>query len=277
MDGVKKEAVGYGPANVRVASHLHTKTVPSPNSTCYPNSAYYPTSPSHNRIPIQNPPDMRPALLVLLFLPIAAAFLPPLFAHGAYGPHGQSLQTAQSASLLSTPPAPITVSVPLSDDREYPIYIGSSLLSTHTETLASHVTGRDVLVVTNDRISPIYLDNVCSIFEKAGLRVNKVVLPDGEENKKVEVIGQIWDAALEHNLDRKATFVALGGGVIGDMVGFAAATYQRGVNFIQVPTTVMAMVDSSVGGKTGVNHPMGKNMIGSFHQVRARALLRRWH
>ncbi len=100
------------------------------------------------------------------------------------------------------------------------------------------------------------------------IRNNKdtLVLPDGEANKTMDVLGLIFDKCLQLGLDRKVTFVALGGGVIGDMVGFASAIYQRGVNFIQVPTTVMAMVDSSVGGKTGVNHPLGKNMIGSFHQ-----------
>jgi len=112
----------------------------------------------------------------------------------------------------------------------------------------------------------MYLKKYMSILGLNGLKVDSLVLPDGEENKTMEVMSKILDKALEVGLDRKCTFVALGGGVIGDMVGFAAAIYQRGVNFIQIPTTVMAMVDSSVGGKTGVNHPLGKNMVGAFHQ-----------
>jgi 3-dehydroquinate synthase len=100
------------------------------------------------------------------------------------------------------------------------------------------------------------------------ITVDTVILPDGEEYKSMEVLGKVWDKALEARLDRGSTFLALGGGVIGDMTGFAAACYQRGVHFVQVPTTVMAQVDSSVGGKTGVNHPLGKNMIGSFYQPR---------
>jgi hypothetical protein len=103
-------------------------------------------------------------------------------------------------------------------------------------------------------------------LEEGGLAVDAVVLPDGEEHKTMEALGAVWDAALERRLDRGATFLALGGGVVGDMCGFAAACYQRGVHFVQVPTTVMAQVDSSVGGKTGVNHPLGKNMIGAFYQ-----------
>ena len=130
----------------------------------------------------------------------------------------------------------------------------------------SHVHGSKVLLITNDRIAPIYLDRYSELLQKGNKQVDTLVLPDGEENKSMEVLQSILDRCLELALDRKATLVALGGGVIGDMVGFAAAIYQRGVNFIQVPTTVMAMVDSSVGGKTGVNHPMGKNMIGAFHQ-----------
>jgi 3-dehydroquinate synthase len=124
-----------------------------------------------------------------------------------------------------------------------------------------------VLIVTNDRISPLYLEKYTQLLSQGGdLQVETLVLPDGEENKSLPVLTLILDKCLECALDRKATLVALGGGVIGDMVGFAAAIYQRGIHFIQIPTTVMAMVDSSVGGKTGVNHPMGKNMIGAFHQ-----------
>lgn len=135
---------------------------------------------------------------------------------------------------------------------------------TASSLLQSHVTGDKVLIVTNDRIAPLYLERYESLFK--GKQVDTLVLPDGEENKSMECVEKILDKALDIGLDRKATLVALGGGVIGDMVGFAAAIYQRGVNFIQIPTTVMAMVDSSVGGKTGVNHPKGKNMVGAFHQ-----------
>mmetsp|Transcript_21395 Transcript_21395/g.28100 ORF Transcript_21395/g.28100 Transcript_21395/m.28100 type:complete len:454 (-) Transcript_21395:323-1684(-) len=152
------------------------------------------------------------------------------------------------------------------DDRSYPIYIGRNILD-DGELLRKHVTGKKALVVTNDVVAPLYLDRTVAALERDGsIEVDTVVLPDGEENKSMEVLMQILDKALAAQFDRKCTFVALGGGVIGDMVGFAAAIYQRGVNFIQVPTTLMAMVDSSVGGKTAVNHPLGKNMIGAFYQ-----------
>merc|ERR1712127_106172 len=133
--------------------------------------------------------------------------------------------------------------------------------------LRSHVKGSRALLVTNDKISPLFLEKYEKILNEGGdIQVDTCVIPDGESKKDLEHMNLILDKALELGLDRKVTFIALGGGVIGDMVGFAAAVYQRGVNFIQVPTTVMAMVDSSVGGKTGVNHPLGKNMIGAFHQ-----------
>lgn len=133
--------------------------------------------------------------------------------------------------------------------------------------LRSHVKGNKALLVTNDLVAPLYLGKYAELLRQGGdLEVDTLVLPDGEEYKNMEIMQRVLDKCLENTLDRKATLIALGGGVIGDMVGFAAAIYQRGVNFIQVPTTVMAMVDSSVGGKTGVNHPAGKNMIGAFHQ-----------
>jgi len=160
------------------------------------------------------------------------------------------------------------VKVDLSDGRDYPIYIGAGFSDEEaSKILKSHIVGRQVLLVTNDRISPMYLERYESILKQGGDKLVKTcVLPDGEKCKTMAVLTKILDTCLENALDRKVTFVALGGGVIGDMVGFAAAIYQRGVNFIQIPTTVMAMVDSSVGGKTGVNHPLGKNMIGAFHQ-----------
>lgn len=122
--------------------------------------------------------------------------------------------------------------------------------------------------MTNDRIAPLYLNKYTNLLQENNSHkiVDTLILPDGEEYKSMEILQRILDKCLENQLDRKATLVALGGGVIGDMVGFAAAIYLRGVAFVQIPTTVMAMVDSSVGGKTGVNHPLGKNMIGAFHQ-----------
>lgn len=159
-----------------------------------------------------------------------------------------------------------TVNVDLGD-RSYPIYIGNGLLSNGGELLRKHIPGKRVLVVTNDTVGPLYLEKVVKALSADGkLQVESVVLPDGEAYKKLEVLQKVWDKALESKMDRGTTFVALGGGVIGDMTGFAASCYQRGVYFVQVPTTVMSQVDSSVGGKTGVNHPMGKNMIGAFYQ-----------
>lgn len=160
------------------------------------------------------------------------------------------------------------VKVDLSDGRDYPIYIGAGFSEEEAgEMLRSHINGNRALLITNDRISPMYLEKYERLLNNGGnKKIDTLVIPDGEANKTLEVLQLILDKCLELGLDRKATLIALGGGVIGDMVGFAAAIYQRGVNFIQVPTTVMAMVDSSVGGKTGVNHPLGKNMIGAFHQ-----------
>ena len=153
-------------------------------------------------------------------------------------------------------------------DRSYPIYIGSGLLD-DGEALRAHVAGSTALVVTNETIAGLgYLDRAVEALRGGDgtLRVETVVLPDGEEHKNLDVLSMVYTRALETRLDRGTTFVALGGGVIGDMTGYAAASYQRGVKFVQIPTTVMAMVDSSVGGKTGVNHALGKNMIGAFYQ-----------
>jgi len=149
-------------------------------------------------------------------------------------------------------------------DRSYPIYIGEGLLQ-KKNCLDQHIKGKQVLIVTNETIAPLYLDNLIAILAN-DQTVKILVLPDGEKYKNLESIDKIYDALLENNFNRTATLIALGGGVIGDMVGFAAATYQRGVNFIQVPTTLLSQVDSSVGGKTGVNHRLGKNMIGAFYQ-----------
>ncbi len=150
-------------------------------------------------------------------------------------------------------------------DRRYPIYIGPGLLD-RPDLLRTHVPGRQVLVVSNTTVAPLYLDRVRAAL--AGLRHQAVILPDGEQYKTLETLDEIFTALLSHRLDRDCTLVALGGGVIGDMAGFAAACYQRGVHFVQIPTTLLAQVDSSVGGKTAVNHPLGKNMIGAFYQPR---------
>lgn len=154
-------------------------------------------------------------------------------------------------------------------ERSYPIYIGAGLLE-RGELLRRHVPGGRALVVTNETVAPLYLDRVVAALEggDGAVKVDTVVLRDGEQHKTMDELMKVFDAALGCRLGRDATLVALGGGVIGDMTGFAAASYQRGCHFVQVPTTLMAMVDSSVGGKTGVNHPLGKNMIGAFYQPR---------
>ncbi len=148
-------------------------------------------------------------------------------------------------------------------DRRYPIYIGESLLA-ESDFYQRHIPGKQVLVVSNETIAPLYLDKLVGALQ--GFHVETVILPDGEKYKTLDIVGKIYDALLNNRFDRSCTLIALGGGVVGDMTGFAAASYQRGVNFIQVPTTLLSQVDSSVGGKTGVNHPLGKNMIGAFHQ-----------
>lgn len=150
--------------------------------------------------------------------------------------------------------------------RSYPIYIGSGLLA-RADLIAGHVAGSRVAIVTNETVAPLYLEPVRSRL--AAYQPVEVILPDGERYKTLEVLNRIYDVLLASHCDRQTTIVALGGGVVGDMAGFAAATYQRGVPFIQVPTTLLSQVDSSVGGKTGVNHPLGKNMIGAFHQPKA--------
>jgi 3-dehydroquinate synthase len=151
-------------------------------------------------------------------------------------------------------------------DRSYPIYIGAGLLD-RPELLSRHIPGTRVAIVTNETVAPLYLARLRA--HVVSLKPVEVVLPDGEQYKSLEVLNRIFDALLSARCDRRTTIIALGGGVIGDMAGFAAASYQRGVPFIQVPTTLLAQVDSSVGGKTGVNHPLGKNMIGAFYQPRA--------
>ncbi len=148
-------------------------------------------------------------------------------------------------------------------EKSYPIYIGQNLLS-KSELITSHITGKQVMVVTNTTVAPLYLDKVKKLL--GAYTVSEVVLSDGEEYKTLDTVNEIFTALLENRFDRSCTLVALGGGVVGDMTGFAAACYQRGVDFIQIPTTLLSQVDSSVGGKTGVNHQLGKNMIGAFYQ-----------
>jgi len=150
-------------------------------------------------------------------------------------------------------------------ERSYPIYIGRGLIGHHALYLP-HIPETSVMLVSNETVAPLYLGAVEAALE--GKRVDKVILPDGEQYKTLETLNRIFTALLEGRHDRQTTLIALGGGVVGDITGFAAASYQRGVPFIQVPTTLLAQVDSSVGGKTGVNHPLGKNMIGAFHQPR---------
>ena len=150
-------------------------------------------------------------------------------------------------------------------ERSYPIFIAEDLLG--TQDLSAYVSGAQVMIVTNETVAPLYLERAKACFP--GKRVDTVVLPDGEKFKDWQTLNSIFDGLLEHRHTRKTTLVALGGGVVGDMAGFAAACYQRGVPFIQIPTTLLSQVDSSVGGKTGINHPLGKNMVGAFHQPQA--------
>ncbi|MDD2661218.1 MAG: 3-dehydroquinate synthase [Methylococcales bacterium] len=148
-------------------------------------------------------------------------------------------------------------------DRSYPIYIGAGLLN-QPDLLSQHIKARQVVIVSNATIAPLYLDKILKNLLK--FDVETVILPDGEQFKTLEYVTRIFDKLLACKFSRNATLIALGGGVIGDMGGFAAACYQRGIAFLQIPTTLLAQVDSSVGGKTGVNHPLGKNMIGAFYQ-----------
>jgi len=149
-------------------------------------------------------------------------------------------------------------------DRAYPIHVGTGLID-DPDMYKAHVRGR-VAVVTDTTVAPFYLKRVRAALRAAGAETLEIVLPDGEQYKTWDSLNRIFDALLEAHCDRDTTLLALGGGVVGDVAGFAAAVYQRGVEFIQVPTTLLSQVDSSVGGKTAINHPLGKNMIGAFHQ-----------
>lgn len=149
-------------------------------------------------------------------------------------------------------------------ERRYPIFIGSNL--NPQELLEPYIHGKQVMIVSNDTVAPLYLNRYKAALENLGKTVATCILPDGEKYKNIEHLNLIFDALLEAGFNRDCTVLALGGGVIGDMAGFASACFQRGVYFIQVPTTLLSQVDSSVGGKTGINHPLGKNMIGAFQQ-----------
>ena len=149
-------------------------------------------------------------------------------------------------------------------ERRYPIFIGSHL--DPQQLLGPYILGKQVMIVSNTTVEPLYLSHYVSAIEQLGKTVKTCILPDGEKFKDIQHLNLIFDALLEAGFNRDCTVLALGGGVIGDMSGFASACFQRGVYFIQVPTTLLSQVDSSVGGKTGINHPLGKNMIGAFQQ-----------
>ena len=151
------------------------------------------------------------------------------------------------------------------DDRSYPIYIGTGLIG-QADLIGPHIHGQSAMIVTNSTVAPLYLDAVRQALDSRQVRHDQIILDDGEQYKTMASIETIIDLLLTNRHDRRTTVIALGGGVIGDVAGFAASIYQRGVNFIQIPTTLLSQVDSSVGGKTGVNHPLGKNMIGAFYQ-----------
>lgn len=154
-----------------------------------------------------------------------------------------------------------TITVELAD-RSYPIFIAESLAD--SGTVKPHLGMGKVVIISNESVAKLYLSEIKTLLNDR--EILEIVLPDGEQYKNLDAISYIYDRLMAAKCDRKTTLVALGGGVVGDITGFAAATYLRGINFVQVPTTLLAQVDSSVGGKTGVNHPQGKNMIGAFYQ-----------
>ncbi len=150
-------------------------------------------------------------------------------------------------------------------DRAYPIHIGRGLLG-QAELILPYLKRKQVAIVTNTTVAPLYLEKLSKTLKDSGVAMIEIVLPDGEAYKNSKTLNIIYDALLQNRCERNTTLIALGGGVIGDLTGYAAATYLRGVPFIQIPTTLLSQVDSSVGGKTGINHPLGKNMIGAFYQ-----------
>ena len=148
--------------------------------------------------------------------------------------------------------------------RSYPIYVGEGLLE-NCDLLKKHISNKKVAIITNDKIAPLYLEKISNTLS-VEKEIIPIILPDGEVFKNFETLNLIYDTLLKNKANRQITLIALGGGVIGDITGFAAATFMRGVDFIQIPSTLLSQVDSSVGGKTGINHPLGKNMIGAFYQ-----------
>ena len=150
-------------------------------------------------------------------------------------------------------------------DRSYPIYIGKGLLG-QIQLIESHLKQKHVAIVTNTTVAPLYLDRFMNLLHQHKIKAFPIILPDGEAYKNQDTLHLIYDALLKEKCERNTTLIALGGGVIGDITGYAAATYLRGIPFIQIPTTLLSQVDSSVGGKTGINHSLGKNMIGAFYQ-----------
>jgi len=179
--------------------------------------------------------------------------------------HPRDSGPIEQKNMQSTSVSPLHVEL---GERSYPIYIGTSLLD-QAHWAAKHIAGARAVVVSNTVVAPLYLKQVTEALVSAGKQVQSIILPDGEEHKTWASLMQVFDALLETKCDRKTTLVALGGGVIGDLTGFAAASYMRGIPFVQIPTTLLSQVDSSVGGKTGINHPLGKNMIGAFYQPQA--------
>lgn len=157
-----------------------------------------------------------------------------------------------------------TLTVSLAD-RSYPIHIGSGLLG-QAELILPYLKRKQVAIVSNTTVAPLYMQAIAQPLRDAGVSMIEIILPDGEAHKNNQTLQIIYDHLLQNRCERNTTLIALGGGVIGDLTGYAAATYLRGVPFIQVPTTLLSQVDSSVGGKTGINHPLGKNMIGAFYQ-----------
>jgi len=176
--------------------------------------------------------------------------------------HFNSSQPIDTSSAMRT----ITVDFsPTSEKRNYPIHIGNGIL-TQTDLIISCLQQKRVAIVSNTTIAPLYLQPLSDALQKKGVQTIPIIIPDGEAYKNWETLNVIYDALLKNHCERNTTILALGGGVVGDLTGFAAATYLRGVPFIQIPTTLLAQVDSSVGGKTGINHALGKNMIGAFYQ-----------
>ena len=159
----------------------------------------------------------------------------------------------------------LTVNTP---SHAYPIFIGHDVYQQPQQTLAPYI-GKRVSIISNQTVAPLYLPRLQAVLDALGCAHFSIILPDGEAHKNGQTLNLIYDGLMQHRAERNTTLIALGGGVIGDMVGFAAATYQRGAPFVQIPTTLLSQVDSSVGGKTAINHPLGKNMIGAFYQPQA--------